>query len=390
MTAADPHPVCEDVHPQVTRAGHLWRLVVMLGLSAVVWLPVASWQWSVSPWWTLADVGLGLVAYVVVHLRRRAPVAVAVVVALVAAGSGLAAGPAVLALVSLATRRRWREVVPLGLLNLATAQLWTWLTLPTTEDSLWVLLVANIVAIVAMIGWGLFLGSRRELVWTLRQRAERAEAEQELRVTQSRTNERARIAREMHDVLGHRISQISMQAGALGYRSDLDLDQMRAGTAVIQQQAHEALRELRAVLGVLRDADGAVLDAPQPTYADVADLVEGARAAGQRVELVDALGPDRTPPDLVGRTVYRIVQEGLTNAGRHAPGALLTVSLSGSPEEGLSVELRNPVGFGSAPTPGAGLGLVGLTERTELGGGRLEHERTDGSFVVRGWLPWAS
>lgn len=390
MSPVDPRTDSEDVQPAVTRVGHLWRLLVMLAVSASVWAPVASWQWSVSPWWTVVDVALGVVCYVLVHLRRRAPVAIALVISVLVAGSGVAAGPAVLALVSLATRRRWREVVPLGLLNIGTAQVWTWLTLPTTQDSLWVLLAANVVAVVAMIGWGLYLGSRRELVRTLRQRAERAEAEQELRATQSRTNERARIAREMHDVLGHRISQISMQAGALGYRSDLDLDQMRAGTAVIQQQAHEALRELRAVLGVLRDADGAVLDSPQPTYADVADLVEGARSAGQRVELVDALGPGRTPPDLVGRTVYRIVQEGLTNAGRHAPGALLTVSLSGSPEEGLSVELRNPVGFGSPPTPGAGLGLVGLTERTELGGGRLEHERTDGSFVVRGWLPWAS
>lgn len=390
MSPVDPRTDPEDVQPAVTWVGHLWRLLVMLAVTAAVWAPVASWQWSVSPWWTVVDVALGLVCYVLVHLRRRAPVAITLVISVLVAGSGVAAGPAVLALVSLATRRRWREVVPLGLLNIGTAQVWTWLTLPTTQDSLWVLLAANVVAVVAMLGWGLYLGSRRELVRTLRQRAERAEAEQELRATQSRTNERARIAREMHDVLGHRISQISMQAGALGYRSDLDLEQMRAGTAVIQQQAHEALRELRAVLGVLRDADGAVLDTPQPTYADVADLVEAARSAGQRVELVDALGPGRTPPDLVGRTVYRIVQEGLTNAGRHAPGALLTVSLTGSPAEGLSVELRNPVGFGSPPTPGAGLGLVGLTERTELGGGRLEHERTDGAFVVRGWLPWAS
>lgn len=390
MNPTDPRADREASQPPLTRWGHTWRLLVMLGVSASVWVPVASWQWSVSPWWSTADVLLGLAALALVHLRRRAPVRVAVAVGVLGTVSGLSAGPAVLALVSVVTRRRWREVVGLAALNLATAQLWTWATRETTEDSQWFLLGANVVAVGAMVGWGLFLGSRRELVWTLRQRAERAEAEQELRAQQSRTNERARIAREMHDVLAHRITQISMQAGALGYRSDLDLDQMRAGTAVIQQQAHEALRELRAVLGVLRDADGAVLDAPQPTYADVADLVAGARSAGQRVELVDALGPGRTPPDLVGRTVYRIVQEGLTNAGRHAPGALLTVSLSGSPEEGLSVELRNPVGFGSPPTPGAGLGLVGLTERAELGGGRLEHERTDGSFVVRGWLPWAS
>jgi signal transduction histidine kinase len=375
--------------PPLTRWGHAWRLAVMLGLSAMVWVPVASWQWSVSPWWSAFDVAGGVAAYVVVHRRRTSPLVAAVLTCLVATGSGLAAGPSVLALVSLATRRRWREVVPLALLNLGTAQVWALLTAPTHEDSAWLLLVANVVAIGAMTGWGLYLGSRRELISTLRQRAERAEAEQELRMAQSRGTERARIAREMHDVLAHRISQISMQAGALGYRSDLDLEQMRAGTAVIQQQAHEALTELRAVLGVLRDSDGVVLDAPQPTYADVEALVEGARAAGQRVEYVDELAA-AAPPDLVGRTVFRIVQEGLTNASKHAPGALLTIRVSGSPEDGVRVELRNPVGFGGPRPPGAGLGLVGLAERAALGGGRLEHQRLADGFVVSGWLPWAS
>lgn len=389
MSPTDPR-VDRAFQPPLARWGHAWRLVVMLALSASAWVPVVSWQWSVAPWWSVADVVLGLAAYVLVHLRRRAPVRVAVATAALGAVSGLSAGPAVLALVSVVTRRRWREVVGLAALGLATAQLWTWITRDTTEDSQWFLLGANAVAVGAMVGWGLFLGSRRELVWTLRQRAERAEAEQELRAQQSRTNERARIAREMHDVLAHRITQISMQAGALGYRSDLDLEQMRAGTAIIQQQAHQALVELRTVLGVLRDASGAVLDAPQPTYADVAGLVQDARAAGQRVDYVESLDAADALPEVVGRTVYRIVQEGLTNAGKHAPGALLTVVVTGSPEEGVSVEMRNPVGFGTSRAPGAGLGLVGLTERTELGGGRLHHEHTGEAFVVRSWLPWAA
>ena len=82
----------------------------------------------------------------------------------------------------------------------------------------------NVTFMASVLGWGMYVGSRRELVWTLRQRAERAEAEQELRVAQARSNERARIAREMHDVLAHRISQISMHAGALAFRDDLTAD----------------------------------------------------------------------------------------------------------------------------------------------------------------------
>jgi signal transduction histidine kinase len=93
---------------------------------------------------------------------------------------------------------------------------------------------------------------------------------------------------------------------------------------------------------------------------------------------------------VIGRTVYRIVQEGMTNAAKHAPGATLRIMVSGSPAEGVSVELRNPLGFAPSTTPGAGLGLVGLTERAELRGGRLEGRREGHSFVLRGWIPWSA
>ena len=92
-------------------------------------------------------------------------------------------------------------------------------------------------------------------MWTLKNRAERAEAEQELRTSQARANERARIAREMHDVLAHRISQVSMHASALAFRTDLDAEEMRASATIIQDTAHQALDDLRAVLGVLRDPE---------------------------------------------------------------------------------------------------------------------------------------
>jgi len=98
----------------------------------------------------------------------------------------------------------------------------------------------------------------------------------------------------------------------------------------------------------------------------------------------------------VGRTVYRIVQEGITNAGKHAPAATLRIRVSGSPADGVDVVLRNALGFGPTRTPGAGLGLVGLSERAELRGGILEHglEHVDDTggevFVLHAWLPWAA
>ena len=264
---------------------------------------------------------------------------------------------------------------------------------PTTDHGpWWVTVVVSVVFTVAVLGWGAYIGSRRELLWTLKNRAERAEAEQELRSAQARTNERARIAREMHDVLAHRISQVSMHASALAFRTDLDADQMRASATIIQDIAHQALVDLRAVLGVLRDPEsGQPLEPPQPTYADLAPLVETVRSAGLKVSYDDRLAdPGDDLPDAVGRTVYRIVQEGMTNAVRHAPGTALRIVVSGSREQGVSVELRNPLGLRTGSTPGAGLGLVGLSERAQLRGGRLEGVREDGTWVLRGWIPWAA
>lgn len=381
-----PDP-CE-YQPPLRWWSHAWRLVLMLMISALGWLPALSVQSDVSHLWIVADVALGLAAYVLVFFRRRWPLAIAIVLGLISAVSGSASGPAVLAAVSVATRRRWREIAVVGVVNFTCAEFFSTIT-ATEDDPRWVILIANSVATGAVLGWGMYIGSRRELIWTLRNRAERAEAEQELRVRQARSAEQARIAREMHDVLAHRISQISMHAGALAYREGLSPDEVRTSAEVIRDKAHEALTDLRGVLGVLRDGTtGERTLTPQPTYADLPDLVEDAQGSGVRVEFEDLVHDP--VPDAVGRTIYRIVQEGITNARKHAPGALLTVRVSGSPEDGIDVLLRNPVGFGPTRTPGAGLGLVGLSERAELRGGRLEHGRDGSSFVLHGWIPWAA
>jgi signal transduction histidine kinase len=235
-------------------------------------------------------------------------------------------------------------------------------------------------------------------VWTLRDRAERAEAEQELLVQQGRSTERARIAREMHDVLAHRISLITMHAGALAYRKDLTAEEMRDTAELIQAKSHEALTDLRQVLGVLRSEDGAMSqEAPQPTFGDLSALVQEARQSGIHVQYDERVRDAQTMPDQVGRTTYRIVQEGLTNARKHAPDTAVLVRVDGSADDGVDISIRNPArGPSSAAsangtrTPGAGLGLVGLRERAKLAGGRLDARSEGGTFELRGWLPWTS
>lgn len=380
-------PAPEEYQPRLSAWGHIWRLVVVLGLSAIGWLPLADNQPEAL--WAM-DVGLGLVAYVLVFFfRRRWPVPIALIANLLTFGSAIASGPAVLASVSVATRRRWREIAPVASVGFAGAQVFAASQPGNGNDPFWLILAINVVATVAIFGWGMYIGSRRELIYTLRHRAERAEAEQDLRVAQARANERARIAREMHDVLAHRISQVSMHAGALAFREDLTPDEVRISAGVIREKAHEALTDLRGVLGVLRGVDGEPTMAPQPTYADLSELVAEARGAGLDIEFQDRVSAPAEVPDASGRTLYRIVQEGITNARKHAPGALLTIELTGSPDFGLNVVLRNPLGFGSA-MPGAGLGLVGLSERAELRGGWLTHRREGSSFVLHGWIPWAA
>ena len=386
----EQRPTPEETRPALTRASHAWRYALCLLISGLAWgeFVVVEWREHRSVFWT--EVAIGVLAFALVHLRRRYPTAIGLATAVLSTVSGVAAGPATLAGVSVATARRPGPVVLVGLANVAAGIGYSRLAPGEPRESLWLTVALNVVFVAAVLGWGMYLGSRRELLWTLRARARRAEDERDLRVGQAKVTERARIAREMHDVLAHRITQVSMQAGALAFRDDLPADRLREGLTQIQDQANQALRELRDVLGVLRqDTSGQPAAQPQPTYGDVARLVAEARASGSNVRFTDLVDPGGPPvPDAVGRTVYRIVQEGLTNARKHAPSAVVSVRLSGEPERGIDVELRNPVGFEVTSTPGAGLGLVGLRERAELRGGRLRQGRDRGSFVLQAWIPW--
>ncbi len=372
--------------PPLTWRSHLWRYALCLVISAVGWGSVFGVQWTDhrERWWL--DLAIGSLAYVAVAFRRRAPLTMALVLNVAAAFSGLASGPAVLATVSLASRRVYREVALVGVVSFSSGIAFTKIQPQYHEDSLWLDVVINLIASVAIVGWGLYIGSRRELIHRLHAEVARAAAEQERRADQARTAERGRIAREMHDVLAHRISKVSMQANAIMFREDLTTEELREQVGMIQQNAAEALADLRSVLGVLRDPhSGEPLHRPQPHFGDLAALVADETSTGATVTLETAV--DGEVPELAGRTLYRIVQEALTNARKHAPGATVHVEVTGDAVQGLTLVIRNPLGFSSG-TPGAGLGLVGLRERAELAGGRLDAGRERSTWVIRGWIPW--
>lgn len=382
-----------------SRWASVWRYLLALVISVVTWLTVLVGMTErpagdpVVLWLLVGDPLLGLASFVLIRWRHTRPGAVGVVLTLMSYVSVSCLGPSSWILGSLASHRRWRLMALVVPLNLAAGVAYERLGLSADGLPVWVTLAFGALVCGILIATGYAMGSQRELVDSYRARAETAEREQRARVAQAQTAERTRIAREMHDVLAHRISLVAMHAGALGYRTDLSEQERATAAKSIEDNAHRALSDLRAVLGVLRDPlqplDGAP-EPPQPGIDDVAALVEEEAAGGMRVRLTDRV--EGTVPTASGRTAYRIVQEALTNVRKHAPGTAVTVDLAGTEEDGLVVAVRNaaPVGGVRAPSlPASGLGLVGLAERAALAGGRISHgRRADGGYEVRAWIPW--
>ncbi|MCX5504203.1 histidine kinase [Streptomyces sp. NBC_00053] len=337
----------------------------------------------------LADIVVGALACCALWVRRRWPFGVAVGLVLVSAIEPVAAGAMLVALFGVAVHRPFRPVAAVGALALVLTPVQPYLR-PDPGTSFVEATVIGALLLLLVISWGMAVRSRRQLVVTLRERAHRAETEAGLRAEQAQRLAREAIAREMHDVLAHRLTLLSVHAGALEFRPDAPKAEVARAAGVIRDSAHEALQDLREIIGVLRSPGESDGDRPQPTLATLDSLIDESRLAGMKVTLVNRVDDPGAAPAATGRTVYRIAQEGLTNARKHAPGTEVTVTVTGAPGEGLTVEVRNP-----APTepfeqvPGSGQGLIGLTERATLAGGSLDHgPEPDGGFRVRASLPW--
>ncbi|MFI5611763.1 sensor histidine kinase [Amycolatopsis sp. NPDC051903] len=229
---------------------------------------------------------------------------------------------------------------------------------------------------------GLWMNQRAVLLAALRDRAEQAERERDLLSERAVDEERRRIAREMHDVVAHRVSIVALQAGALSVRArDEETGRM---AEVIRESSAAALTELRDILRVLRDDRTEPRSLPTPMLAGVARLAGELTDAGACVE-TDLPDPLPEVPEQVGRAAYRIVQESLTNAAKHAPGAVIRVRLASDAGE-LVVEVANALGA-SAGLPGAGYGVIGMRERVTLAGGALRAGPDGADYVVRAAFP---
>jgi signal transduction histidine kinase len=340
------------------------------------------------------NVAVGVVSVAVLPFFARYPVPLAVLLSLLAALSAAATPPATMAVLLVACWRRFGVAVAVAVTGIAAHLIrGGWQPISGLPYGWYAVLVC--VAYAGLVGWGTVVRAHQALIFSLRDRAERAEADQARRVAEARAAERARIAREMHDVLAHRLSLLATYAGALAYRPDAPPDQVSRAAEVVRSGVHQALDELREVIGVLRDdslPDLAAASRPLPGIADLPELIGESRAAGMRIETGGQAWSAPGLPDVAGRTAYRVVQEGLTNARKHAPGQPVTVTLGGGQGAGLDVSVVNPAGPASAgpafPVPGSGTGLIGLTERLELAGGRLDWANSDGEFMLRAWLPW--
>ncbi|HEY2673740.1 MAG TPA: sensor histidine kinase [Rugosimonospora sp.] len=256
---------------------------------------------------------------------------------------------------------------------------------------------AENVALAALGGLAVAAGdssrNRRAYLAEVEERVRRAEDDREREARRQVTDERLRIARDLHDVVGHHLALINVQAGVAGHVLDEQPDQVRQSLVHIRQASRTALEELRDTIGLLRDADEP--DAPtRPTagLADLGGLVASFRAWGLRVE-DETGGAVRRLPPATDLTAYRVIQESLTNVRKHAGNVTARLRLDYQPTA-LRIVVDNDVsGAGPAPGPdrmrrdGPGHGIVGMRERVAALGGSLHAGRRPGGFRVTATLP---
>jgi signal transduction histidine kinase len=392
----------------------------MFGASLLVWAVTAFTLEASYPnipgWLWPLDGVLGFVACFSLWWARRFPLAIGLLLIVpgtlsVSATLGMLAG----LYRAVSGLRPWTATAVIALHVVLALPYHLVFPFPGMSMALWIVTAPLIYLLVLSLG--LLSRARRLVIEGLRQAAALDRARFDAQLATVRHDEREQIAREMHDVLAHRISLLSVHAGALEYRAEaaarrgeraLTAAEIHEAAAVIRENAHLAIDDLRELLEVLRDDGGAAQELgagrPQPSLADLEALVEEASRAGQRVALTVSPDAGAGVRETVQRTAYRVVQEGLTNARKHAPHAVVTVTVRRD-DEGLRVTVANPISLGVTGAeldpaararrlpgliPGAHSGLLGLAERVAIDGGALHHLVRNGVFELDCTLPVAA
>ncbi|MBM7813412.1 sensor histidine kinase [Saccharothrix algeriensis] len=365
-----------------------WRVGrELLAITAIVLLDVQpGWiagEERVDQWWLVGAV------YVGVYVLRLGFPAIALLLGIWAVFRFPHGGVAVIIMLSYAAGYRivsWQRSLVTAALGLVLYLVAWGVSTPglTGPIGSWVMFTVYGMVVALPFLVGRYSAQRHALVAALHDREETLLRERRMVARQVRLRERNRIAQDMHDSLGHRLSLISVHAGALALDPGLG-ERQRDAVQVLRSAALTAMEELRGVIGVLR-RDEPDEDQVRRTVDAIDELVDGARQAGVRVSLVRGGQPCPLPAK-VSHAAYRIAQEGLTNASKHAPGASVQVTVKYEPDA-LVVEVRNnPPRV--KPADGAGFGLVGLGERVRLAGGMLHvGELPSGGFRIAAVLPY--
>ncbi|MGW2677598.1 sensor histidine kinase [Streptomyces sp. NPDC001436] len=389
--ASRPRPPVRG--PVRAAAEAAWVLLAGLG----VWAVVCYTGMLPHPLLQLPALAVGVALF---PLRRRFPSAVLLVLAALTGLAGCV-GPVTAATAYTVSRRTVRARRRAGLLAAAATLLVVCATLAAPwlgpgplpyGPALGLVLTPTAVLVPGLVGTS--YGQQRRLVRALRERGDAAERARRLADSEARIHERSRIAAEMHDLVGHRLSLISLHAGGLELALQRADPELREEAVLVRRTTRDALRELRQALGVLgplgRDTGPEALTDATGTRADIEALVAESRSGGIPVRL-DWTGPDLTGrPAGVRRAVHRLVRESLTNVHRYAGAAHVAVSVAHG-EETVRVTVRN----GAPPAPrapagslGSGRGLTGLRERVELlGGSFTAAPLAYGGFAVEAALP---
>jgi signal transduction histidine kinase len=360
--------------------------VLAVGFVQVLGTYLASRHQSGRHTWDAGAVALLAAGTIALFWRRRYPGTVLVIVfatTLAYSVTNYPRGPVFAALIVafvgavMAGRRRlaWSSIV-------AGYVLFLWLPdLFNTQHT-------TVPDAVGLAAWLLVLAGAAEMIRSRRERAAARTRTLEEEARRRTSEERLRIARELHDVVAHNISLINVQAGSALHLMDQQPERARTALTAIKEASKEALVELRSVLGVLRQLDDEAPRSPAPGLGRLDEVVARATSAGLPVH-VEVEGRSGALPQSVDMAAYRIVQEALTNVARHAGPAKATVRISYS-ERDLVLQVDDD-GFG-APTkaaPTEGNGIVGMRERAATLGGNVQvGPRPGGGFRVRAWLPF--
>ncbi len=377
-----------------SRRWHTWAYLAVVALNAVSyeWIPAGASGFHLT--WNHLAVALGTVIAVWGVLKRREHPWL-LLAGGIAAALGGAASVLAIAVFSGVLREddrlnRYGRVLLAALAALVGPLTGTITTMdgvpiPSGEADIPALLLARALGVIVFVLVptlaGSALAARRAQLYSLRERAEAAEAEREARAQAAVLEERTRIAGEMHDSLGHRLVLITTQAGGLEVGAARGPEFVEEHARIIGETARAALAELRATVTTL--TTGEPTRTPAPGAAQIGALVERARTSGAQVSSAVVV-PENLPPR-VDAALYRIAQEGLTNALKHAPGRPVTLALS-TADDAAHLTISNPLA-GGAPTRGEGTGLTRLTERVAGLGGRLRAGDDGATFTLAAHLP---